>query len=263
MEKENSRKLIEERSYKIVKANRLIQESRFNLSLQEQKIILYLISKIKPDQMYFDEHEFEIQEFCKICGIDHTNGGNYEYVKKTLKDLRDKSLWVQEGKSEILLAWIDTVVITKDSGTVKIAINDRMKPYLLQLQEQFTSYELYYILAMRSQYSVRLYELLKSYEYKKGVIIAIEDFKRSMMVEKYGRFPDLRRYVIEPAIKEINSVSDINVTWEPLKQGRKYNRLKFVVTGKKNISERAATWERIENILNPAQQSLFDEETIS
>ncbi len=43
------RKMMELRNYKVVKSNDLIQKSRFNLSLQEQKIILYLISKVKPE----------------------------------------------------------------------------------------------------------------------------------------------------------------------------------------------------------------------
>ena len=58
----------EMRSYKIVKSNDLIQKSRFQLSLQEQKIILYLISKIKPTDMEFNEYTFEIYDFLKSVG---------------------------------------------------------------------------------------------------------------------------------------------------------------------------------------------------
>ena len=45
---------------KVNKSNDLIQRSRFNLSLQEQKIILYLISQITPY-----DHDFKLYEFKK------------------------------------------------------------------------------------------------------------------------------------------------------------------------------------------------------
>ena len=129
-------KMIQLRDYKVVKSNDLIQKSRFQLSLQEQKIILYLISKIKPEDMEFKEHIFETREFCRVCGLEINSGANYKYIKQTLKDLRDRSIWVTlEDGSETTLAWIDKVTINKQSGTVIIKIDEMMKPYLLQLQK--------------------------------------------------------------------------------------------------------------------------------
>ena len=64
------------RSYKVVKANSLIQQARFSLSSQEQKITLFIISKIKPEDAEFKEYKFGAQEFCRVCGIDYTGGKN-------------------------------------------------------------------------------------------------------------------------------------------------------------------------------------------
>ena len=68
---------LEIRNRTVVKANDLIQRSRFNLSLQQQKIVLYLISQITPYDEEFKLYEFSITEFCKVCGIDDTSGKNY------------------------------------------------------------------------------------------------------------------------------------------------------------------------------------------
>ena len=59
---------------KVNKSNELIQRTRFNFSLQEQKIILYLISHITPYDKEFKLYEFNIQDFCKVCGIDADGG---------------------------------------------------------------------------------------------------------------------------------------------------------------------------------------------
>jgi len=255
----NDTKLQELRSYKIVKANDLIQKSRYNLQLQEQKIILYLISKIKPEDMELKEHLFEIKEFCKVCGLDDDNGKNYMNIKRTLKSLRDKSIWITlSNGSETTLAWIDKVTINKYSGAIKIKIDDIMKPYLLQLQECYTQYELLYTLAMKSQYSLRLYELLKSYEYQHKKNFDINELRKLLSAENYNRFPDFKRYVLDTAIRETNSISDLNITYEIIKEGRRYAKIEFTIKIKKDLNEKLITWAKIDEVISSNQISLYE-----
>ena len=253
------RKMMELRNYKVVKSNDLIQKSRFNLSLQEQKIILYLISKVKPEDTELKEYIFEIRDFCKICGLETDSGKNYKDIKQTLKSLRDKSIWITlEDGSETTLSWIDKITINKNSGSIKIKIDDMMKPYLIHLQRHFTSYELLYTLAMRSQYSIRLYEILKSYAYKKNKTFDIEDLKRTLSAENYIRFPDFKRYVLDIAIREMNELSDLTISYELIKESRRYAKINFSIEIKKNMRDRMKTWARIDEIINPDQISLLE-----
>ena len=253
------RKMMELRNYKVVKSNDLIQKSRFNLSLQEQKIILYLISKVKPEDTELKEYIFEIRDFCKICGLETDSGKNYKDIKQTLKSLRDKSIWITlEDGSETTLSWIDKITINKNNGSIKIKIDDMMKPYLIHLQRHFTSYELLYTLAMRSQYSIRLYEILKSYAYKKNKIFDIEDLKRTLSAENYTRFPDFKRYVLDIAVREMNEFSDLAIAYELIKESRRYAKINFSIQIKKNMQDRMQTWARIDEIINPEQISLLE-----
>lgn len=252
-------RLSEMRNYKVVKSNDLIQKSRFQLALQEQKIILYMISKIKPDNDGFMEQEFSVLEFCRMCGIETNSGKNYKNVKSAIKTLADKSVWIMmETGSETLVRWINKAWINKKSGIVKIRLDDDMKPYLLQLQERFTSYELLYTLAMKSQYSIRLYELLKSYEYRHRKIFDIVELKRILSADNYNRFPDFKRKVLDISMREINELSDLTVTYEIIKEGRRYAKLDFSITLKKDLDERMRTWAKIEEVINPVQISLFE-----
>ena len=88
-------KYLELRHNTVVKANELIQKSRFSLSLQQQKVVLYLISQITPQDEDFKLYEFSIVEFCKVCGIDYSNGKNYADLKEAVKEIADKSIWVK------------------------------------------------------------------------------------------------------------------------------------------------------------------------
>jgi len=242
--------LSEVRNYKVVKSNNLIQKSRFQLTVQEQKIVLYLISKIKPDDKSFMTTEFSITEFCRVCGIHDESGKNYKDIKSAIKALVDKSIWVtlEDGK-ETILRWIDKPLIDKNAGTMQIKLDDLLKPYLLQLRENFTQFELLYTLAMKSQYSIRLYEILRSYEYKHKIEFHIDELKELLSASCYGRYPDFRRNVLEIAMKEIDALSDINVSYEVVKQGRRYARIRFSVYIKKDLDERFGTWKRIQGII--------------
>lgn len=258
-EYQKNSEIMEKRGYLVVKSNTLIQKSRFSLSTQAQKCILYIISKIVPEDMDFKEVDFKISEFCEVCGLDKNNGANYKYIKQTLKEIRDKSIWVElQDGSENTLSWINSVNISRQSGTVKLKIDDLMKPYLLQLSEKFTRYELLYTLAMKSQYSIRLYELLKSYEWKYGVEFEIEELKRLLDAENYKRFPDFKRYVLDIAMRELEAYSDLNIQYDIIKVGRKYGKIRFNIKLKKDMSERMKTWCNIEERINHKQLSLLD-----
>lgn len=242
------------RNYKIIKANELIQKSRFNLHVQEQKIILYLISKIKPEDINLQEQIFQIRDFCKICGLDCDNGANYRHIKQTLKNLRDKSVWIENDTEELTLSWFDYVKINKNNGAVTIKISDMMKPYLLHLNEKYTQYELLYTLAMKSSYSLRLYEILKSYEYQSTRIFTVDELRKLLFAENYSRFADFKRRVLDVAIEEINTVSDISVSYGIIKDGRKYAKIDFTMKIKKKMPERIMTWKNIDEVINPVNK---------
>ena len=125
-----------------------------------------------------------------------------------------------------------------------------MKPYLLNLQERFTQYELLYTLAMKSQYSIRLYEIFKSYEYLHTKMYEINELKKILMCEHYTRFPDFKRKVLNIALREINEFSDIMVEYKLLKESKRFAKIEFNITIKKGMNEKMTIWGKIDDIIN-------------
>ena len=240
-----------QREQKVVKANELIQNTRFNLSTQEQKLILYLISKIKPNDVELEEHEFNIKEFCQVCGIDDHNGKNYRDVKGTIKKLADRSVWIKlDNNKESLIRWINKAWMFEQSGTIILRLDDDLKPYLLQLREKFTQYQLIYTIGMKSQYSIRIYELLKSYENMHSKTFDISELKAMLFAETYTRYPDFKRYVLDIALREINSLTDISIDFEAIKKGKKFAKIEFSIKTKEDIIERLKVFAALEKLLN-------------
>ena len=256
MDYEAKIQLATERDYKVVKANEIIQKAKFDLSLMEQKTFCYAVSKIKPDDKEGTEYTFTINEYCDVCGINRNDGRTIENVKESLKRLRDKSFYlVEHDGSFVLIGWLSKVRVLPKSGKIKIKFDEDMQKYLMGLYNNYTQYSLLCVLPMRSAYSIRLYELLKSYVglKRKEMDFDIDDLK-NQIAAPYERFPDFRRYVLEPATREINRYTDIEISWEPIKKGRKVVAVKF------RMSE-CDIWSRFEN-LNRASAQLEGQMTV-
>ena len=253
---------LEQRDKLVVKANELIQKSRFNLSLQQQKIVLYLISQIMPQDDDFKLYSFTIPEFCRVCGITVESGKNYQDVKNAIKEIADKSLWIRlpNGKST-LVRWIEKPYIDDKSGVIDIRLDADMKPYLLQLKENFTEYEIIYTLHFKSKYSIRLYELCKSIHYNDleeyHRRYSIEELRQLLGAESYTVFKDFRRRVLEPAIDEINEYSDKEVNYQTITQGRKVIGIELFVKSKET-AEILKIRATIEKELGTDQITLWD-----
>lgn len=237
-----------EQGQKIVKSNALIQKSRYSLSAQDQKIILYLISKIEPTDEELKYYEFDMKIMCDLCGIDYT-GQNYKNFKDTIQDLSNKSFWVRIDNKDILCRWIEKVIIDYSTSTTKlyIRLDDTLKPYLLQIKNNYTIYELSNVLTMKSKYSIRLYELFKSYYNLRYFEISVDELKKMLNVEnKYTDYKNFRVNVIDKSIEEINSTTDLQVSYTPIRNNRVITHLHFSIT--------ATTMDDvIENLKNKAR----------
>lgn len=254
----------EERDRLVVKSNDLIQKSRFSLTVQQQRVILYLISRIGYGDEDFKEYDFNIKDFCRVCGLYDESGKHYAELKRQVKAIRDKSMWIEisEGE-EVLLGWLDGARISRNSGKIKVRLNEDMKPYLLQLRENFTKYEIANVLCMRSKYSIRLYELVKSLHFQEFETyvktFSIEELRKRLDAETYPRFCNFNQRVLKPAVQEINTYTDKEVSYELVKNGKMVEAIAVTVRTKDAV-DRLKARSVIDEKLGPEQLTLWGSE---
>ncbi|HHH2006443.1 TPA: replication initiation protein, partial [Yersinia enterocolitica] len=125
--------------------------------------------------------------------------------------------------------WIQyRVQYQSGEAKVKITFSDAIMPYLTQLKGQFTRVVVKNVSSLSSAYSIRIYELLQQFRSTGDRMIAIDDFRSMLGLEdKYPDFKILNRSLLKPAIKELNEKSDLSVTVDTVKQGRKVVALHF------------------------------------
>lgn len=243
--------LVEKQNYIVSKSNQIVQKSRYELSVPEQRAIAYICSMIKPRSEldrangvpYQLVYEFDILEYAQICEIAN-NGRLYDETKALLKGLQSKVMWLTlEDGTETTVNWVNKAWTNKKSGKARIRLDEDMTPYLFDLQEKFTSYGLYEILKMKSQYSIRLYEIFASYEWIGKKTFEVDELKRMLMVDDiktYQNFKNFRLRVLETAIEEINTQTEMNVSMNPITKGRKVVAVEFIIVDatKKRARER-------------------------
>lgn len=251
----------EERDRLVVKDNDLVRKARYNLTVNQQKIIAYVVSKIKPTDDEFTKYEISIQDFCAVCGIDKVYF--YSEIKEIIDNLDNKAFWVETEEKIFKFRWFSEVEIIKGSGKVNLLLNSNIKSYLLQLQKDFTKYELYNILALKGKYSIRLYEWFKSYSFMREKQVELSRLKYILDAEKYTEFKAFRRRVLEPAIKEINEYTDIEVSCEKVTKGRSITDLIFYIRSKEPMERYGSYRNTIDELnkragITEGQISLFD-----
>ena len=222
----------------ITKRNELI-ESSYRLSLNEARIVLYGLSLINPLSKQFPlEYKIDVKDFSDMFGIDSHN--IYNVIKETVMGkFWDREFTYQtEHEHNVRARWLISVEYADNEGYLKIFMNPKLQPFLHQLKGSFTTYQTSQISSFKSVYSIRFYEislmhLKKSKHNKHSFKIDVEDIKKTLeLSERYKRFCDFKRYVLDQAKKEINKNSDIKLTYEVIKQGRTPREIKFTITKK-------------------------------
>lgn len=232
----------------VKKSNLMIRKARYSLSLQQQKILCYLIAHLSENDTHETEKEFDIKTFFDFMEVD---AKSYDRVRENLKYLRDKSWWfANPDGSESTISFLSKVRTNKRNGTAYITFDKDILPFLQQLKTQYTTYKIYYIMTMKSQYSIRLYELLKSVAGKELWYFTINELRRIFMCEeKYDRVNDFKKRIIEPSIEEINNKTDLNVTYEYFTEGKKIVGIEFYISYK-SVEDRLDVDRKIRNELD-------------
>jgi plasmid replication initiation protein len=218
---------------RVVKANILIETPQ-NLSTFEQRIVLYVISQIKKDDEAFQEYEIDIPLFRKLVGIEQ--GYNNQIIKEKLTELLKKVVQLNKPSSTpnskyTLTHWLSSAEVDFENSIIRITVDPKLKPYLLQLKSSFTSYHLKQVIRFNNKYSFKVYELLKQYQLFKMRIFTLDDLRYFLGIEegKYRVYKNFKNRVLYPVQAELKEKSDIRFEFRQVTRGRKVIGLRFSI----------------------------------
>lgn len=218
-------------NHNIVVSNYIIRSAQ-TLTLVEKRILMAGIAKLGGVN---GEIHLSAQEYADTYDVDIRTA--YNELKGAVGTLMKRTLsWqIIDGKKigTRTTIWVQGYDYFKNEGMVKFKFSEYVFPFLFELQQEFTKYQLKQAAALRSIYSWRLLELLEQMKDKKNetgwLSMSIEEFWHAMeATESYkSNFSLLRKKVIEPAIKELTEKDNWLIEWETRKRGRKVASLLF------------------------------------
>lgn len=250
----------------LVVMDNVITRAAYNLSVNEQRLILSAISQIPKSEPVDANRAYHVtrDDFIRM-------GVNPDTVARDIrvatKDLMKKTLVVKTEIGELEFNWLkevlrydkqaeeklkaqypnpedyskyiralrgynllDSLPMRNDDDNIvaRIVFSERIVPFLSDLKVNFTKFLLDEVAGFGSIYSFRIYELMMQFKSTSYCKISIKDLRYILNLgNKYEATKDLRKWVIETAVDEINEKSPYIVSYKMLKTGRKFSHLEL------------------------------------
>lgn len=222
----------------VVKSNDIVDAS-YRLSLNEQRLILLCISQIKKGQSINEKQKFIVNahEFARTFKMALPNA--YRDLQLVADKLYDRSVTINNPDpdnpklEQTKTRWISSIGYIPGDGELMITFAGPIIPYISLLEGRFTRYSIYSISNMNSTYGMRFYELMQKWKSengrnKKSKELELTDLKSLLdLNDKYKSIKDFKKNVIEPAIKDINTYSDLKASYTQRKTGRRVTHIIF------------------------------------
>ena len=257
MKAENAIAIKYNKDFLVIQANELVRSKQDDLSLLEAKLIRLAITQIVREDNQFNTYSCNVVDLANFLGISSKNiyRDSQELSKSLMKKsifIKDKSKPKNKGRENYkIFHWVDYVEYI--DGVITFKLSDSLKPYLLGLEQLFTMYGYDAILNLPTNYSIRLYELIASYQNMTVRVmpdtnytdIPIEQNEFIFTVEwlrdyfncddKYPNTGDFVKYVIDSATKAIMKNTIMRLDYRTVRKGRKITHIVFKLVDWGNV----------------------------
>lgn len=210
----------------VTQANKLV-EARYNLTLGEQRLIFTMISSIQPDDDDFKPYRISLKELANFLDINKNH--LYEDCQKITKKLLKKVVEIKEPGRLLQTHWVSSADYIEGSGMVVLTFDPLLKPFLLKLKGNFTSSKLEMLLSFKSQYTMRMYSLLKQYERFQSREFELTQLRDilGLRQDQYVLYGNFKKDILEPTRKELKAKADLYYEFDEIKYGRSIDALRL------------------------------------
>ena len=225
----------------VARHNNLI-EAQYFATLQEQRLFLWAVSQVQANASSAQVVTVSIAELARFVGLEK-NANIYAQMMEITDRVSSRKIRIKNLENgEFVQSNLANARYRRGTGVVEIEISQFLLPYILKLQKNFTPVELKTVLRLGSFHAMRIYDFLKSRMFRgSGIEAGVAELYQILGVaDKYqSRFNNFRQFVLEPACREINDGTDLDVSFVVLadkKNKRRAGSILFTV-GKGGTAE--------------------------
>ncbi|WP_139926441.1 replication initiation protein [Hymenobacter sp. DG01] len=218
-----------------VRQHNVLTTAHYSYTKLQMDLMIFLLSKLRNSQ---DDlvYLIPVKELDKATGNQH----NYTYLQEATEDMGSRVFKVKNGNRYEQIWMFQKVAYLDGEGMIEMTLSSTILPYLFDLKNNFTSYEIAAFLKLNSMYAKRIYPLCSQWKDKEATpvydilqlkgILGIWDEKEN--IEGYPVFGDFNARVLQPSIKAINEVTDLEISLVTEKKGRAIKAVGFTVKQK-------------------------------
>ena len=226
-----------EEDYKVVKHNSLVNaKGKYQYSVNQLKLICHLIANIKPNEEDFETKYIALKEL----GFVGENSENYTYFKEEFVRLLEMPFKIPNSKYWV--NWFSALAF--ENGVIEYRFDPALKPFLLNLKENFTSYYLSNVMNLKSNYAILTFELLAQARNQGYRNITIKEYRELLKIPDSYLNADILR-LLKKVQKEIKDRTNLQFDFAFKKMGKAFHSINFVVKNNKKVA--GVTYEFIEN----------------
>ncbi|MBB4603586.1 plasmid replication initiation protein [Hymenobacter luteus] len=217
-----------------IRQSNAITTARYDMTALEMDIMFALLSRLnkndKPGTMY----RLRVQELEQLTGREW----NYARLGPSVDTLMERSYHIEVGDSWLKVGMLASAEYIKGQGVIELEISEKLRPYLIDLKSNFTSYRLQSVLSLTSKYAKRVYELASQWKDVGATkTYSLDEFKYMLNLkdptgkepEQYVQISALKKFVLDIAVQQINEHTDLTISYKLGKVGRSYQTVGFYV----------------------------------
>ncbi len=215
-----------------VSMNKVLAKAAHGLSLKQKRLIMYAVAKLdsvakQPAQIIVT---VTAQEYAKEMGL--APGNAYRDLQDATDKLFGRYISIAydtpNGREIEKIHWVSSAKYQIGQGSVEIRFTSELSPYITQLTGgNYISYQMQKVIDLRSIYSWRLLELFMQWRDTKRLFITLDDFRHALEIPNKYLYADIRIHCIEKSVKELKEKVNLDIQWEPVKEGRAVKSLRF------------------------------------
>ncbi len=216
-----------------VRQSNIITQSRHELSATQLDLYFMMLSLIRENDATDKVYEISVKEIESITG----RMWQYNQLLTATEGMIGKVFRIDQHDGVLQIAMLSSAKYVKGKGKIELSIDPKLRPYLIDIKNNFTSFQLHCVLSLSSKYAKWMYMQFSRWKDIGYVSFEIEELKillnlkdpAGKLPEQYTQWVEFKKRILDTSVKQINAATDLKISYELEKKGRSFHKIHFTI----------------------------------
>lgn len=224
---------------KVIVQDNALTSARFEYTALERNLFYSVLKQLssEPKKKYI----ISVSDLQNLTGVKN----NYKEYTSATESIMSRIYKITKPNGNLLqVAMFSHCEYIKGEGLIEVGMSQEIHPYLFNLKNNFTQFQLDVALGLSSKFGKRLYEILSQWRTFNGGVKTFDVIELKTILslynpktkeEQYKNWSDFEKRVLAVAQKDLKRKeinSDISFTYKGNKLGRKFVSITFQIKTK-------------------------------